>query len=185
MQPQLPIDVDPQTGIWTTDGLPMIYVPRHFFVNNHVEAEAAIGKEAYATGLYKGGYRSAYFWCSQESKTHGLQGLACYEHYLKRLSQRGWGQFAFESVDAATGHARIRLDHSVFVLAQGIAGVPVNKDKLCYLFAGWFAGAMDWVADDTGAKYRTESRETQCAAEHADHHHDYCIFTVTPLPPSA
>ncbi len=175
--PQLPIDVAEDSGIWTTDGLPMIYLPRHFFVNNHVEAEAAIGREAYAAGLYKGGYRSAYFWCEQESKTHGLQGLAVYEHYLKRLSQRGWGQFAFESVDAATGHARIALKHSVFVLAQGIAGVPVSADKSCYLFAGWFSGAMDWVAQATGATWRTHSSETQCAAEG----HDHCVFTVQPL----
>ena len=110
MQPQLPISVDETTGIWTTDGLPMIYVPRHFFVNNHVEAEAAIGRETYAASLYKAGYRSAYFWCEQESRTHGLQGLAVYEHYLKRLSQRVWGLFSFDEVDAATGHARIRLD---------------------------------------------------------------------------
>ena len=48
MNPQLPIDVDAQTGIWTTDGLPMIYVPRHFFVNNHVETEAVVGREVYA-----------------------------------------------------------------------------------------------------------------------------------------
>ena len=63
MKPQLPIEVDEQTGIWRTDGLPMIYVPRHFFVNNHVEAEAAIGREVYAQSLYKAGHRSAYFWC--------------------------------------------------------------------------------------------------------------------------
>jgi len=176
-QPQLPIEVDERTGIWTTDGLPMIYVPRHFFVNNHVEAEAAIGREAYAAGLYKGGHRSAYFWCEQESKTHGLKGLDVYEHYLKRLSQRGWGLFSFESVDAQTGHARIALQHSVFVLAQGIAGVPVSKDKACYLFAGWFSGAMDWVARDMGLDYKTTSTETQCAAEG----HDHCVFTVQPL----
>ncbi|PXW99318.1 V4R domain-containing protein [Sphaerotilus hippei] len=177
MQPQLPIDVNADTGVWTTDGLPMIYVPRHFFVNNHVEAEAAIGREAYAAGLYKGGYRSAWFWCEQESKTHGLQGLAVYEHYLKRLSQRGWGQFAFESVDAATGHARVTLHHSVFVLAQGIAGVPVSADKACYLFAGWFSGAMDWVGQATGQTWKTRSEETKCAGEG----HAHCIFTVTPI----
>ncbi len=34
--PEVPIDVDPETGIWRTDGLPMIYLPRHFLVNNHV-----------------------------------------------------------------------------------------------------------------------------------------------------
>ena len=26
MKPQLPIDVDEETGVWTTDGLPMLYV---------------------------------------------------------------------------------------------------------------------------------------------------------------
>jgi hypothetical protein len=178
MQPQLPIDVEADTGIWRTDGLPMIYVPRHFFVNNHVEAEAAIGRETYAQSLYKAGYRSAYFWCEQEARTHGLKGLAVYEHYLKRLSQRGWGLFSFDEVDATTGHARIRLEHSVFVLAQGIAGVPVTKDKVCYLFAGWFSGAMDWVGQDTGKTWKTHSEETRCAAEG----HDHCVFTVTPIP---
>jgi len=178
MKPELPIEVDADTGVWRTDGLPMIYVPRHFFVNNHVEAEAAIGRVVYAQSLYKAGHRSAYFWCEQEAATHGLSGLPVYEHYLKRLSQRGWGLFSFDAVDAGTGHATIRLEHSVFVLAQGIAGVPVRHDKLCYLFAGWFSGAMDWVASTRGAPWRTTSRETQCAAEG----HAHCLFTVKPLP---
>ena len=163
MQPQLPIEVNENSGIWTTDGLPMIYVPRHFFVNNHVEIEAALGRDAYAKSLYTAGHRSAYFWCEKESATHGLKGLDVYEHYLKRLSQRGWGLFSFESVDTRTGHARI-------------AGVPVSKAKSCYLFAGWFSGAMDWVAQDAGASYKTTSVETQCAAEGNDH----CVFTVQP-----
>ena len=40
--PEVPIDVDPETGIWRTDGLPMIYLPRHFLVNNHLAVEAAL-----------------------------------------------------------------------------------------------------------------------------------------------
>ena len=162
MQPQLPIEVNETTGVWTTDKLPMIYVPRHFFVNNHVETEAVVGREVYAPALYKAGYRSAYFWCQQESATHGLTGMAVYEHYLKRLSQRGWGLFKFISADATTGHAQIQLDHSVFVLAQGIAGVPVDRSKVCYLFAGWFSGAMDWVLETSGSTVRT--RTTECRA---------------------
>jgi hypothetical protein len=177
MQPQLPIDVNAGTGVWTTDGLPMIYVPRHFFVNNHVETEAVVGREVYAPALYKAGYRSAYFWCQQEAATHGLAGMAVYEHYLKRLSQRGWGLFKFISADSSTGHARIQLDHSVFVLAQGIAGVPVDRSKVCYLFAGWFSGAMDWVMESAGSSVRTTSSESQCAAEG----HGHCVFTVSPL----
>lgn len=177
MHPQLPIEVNENTGVWTTDGLPMIYVPRHFFVNNHVETEAVVGREVYAPALYKAGYRSAYFWCQQEAATHGLSGMAVYEHYLKRLSQRGWGLFKFISADATTGEAQIQLDHSVFVLAQGIAGVPVDQSKVCYLFAGWFSGAMDWVLASSGSTVRTTSAETQCAAEG----HSHCVFTVSPI----
>lgn len=180
MTPQLPIEVDPHTGVWTTDGLPMLYVPRHFFVNNHVEAEAAIGREAHAAGLYRGGYRSAHYWCTQEAGTHGLTGLDVYVHYLRRLSQRGWGSMRFDAVDERSGHAVIRIEHSAFVLAQGVAGVPVRQDKVCYLFAGWFAGAMDWVGEQHGAAWRTTSVETQCAAEG----HAHCLFEVRPLAPA-
>jgi predicted hydrocarbon binding protein len=95
-----------------------------------------------------------------------------FEHYLKRLSQRGWGQFRFESHDAPNVRATIRLDNSSFVLQQ-----PDQAGKLCYMFAGWFAGAMDWVSDQNGVATRSASRETQCASEG----HDHCLFTVTPL----
>jgi len=171
MKPQLPIEVNEETGVWTTDGLPMLYVPRHFFVNNHAAIEAALGRERYAQQLYGAGYKSAYFWCEKEAVTHGMSGLAVFEHYLKRLSQRGWGLFAFESVDVETGRARITLHHSSFVLQQ-----PEAEGKLCYMFAGWFSGAMDWVAQNSGLAYVTTSSETQCAAEG----HAHCVFTVEP-----
>lgn len=171
MQPQLPIEVNEETGVWTTDGLPMLYVPRHFFVNNHVAIEAALGRELYAKQLYDAGYKSAYFWCEKESATHGLAGLPVFEHYLKRLSQRGWGLFAFARADTETGAASITLHHSCFVKQQ-----PDSHDKLCFMFAGWFAGAMDWVAKDTGRNYATSSCESQCEAEG----HTHCVFTVTP-----
>jgi predicted hydrocarbon binding protein len=171
MQPQLPIEVNDETGVWTTDGLPMLYVPRHFFTNNHIAVEAALGRDKYSEILYPAGYKSAYFWCEKEAATHGLKGLAVFEHYLKRLSQRGWGLFSFVSADVETGNAQIALRNSSFVLQQ-----PGTSGKLCYMFEGWFAGAMDWVGKDTGHSYATLSRETQCAAEG----HDHCIFSVTP-----
>lgn len=58
--PQLPIEVDSETGVWTSDALPMLYVPRHFFVNNHMGIEDVLGSEAYAEILYKAGYKSAW-----------------------------------------------------------------------------------------------------------------------------
>jgi membrane dipeptidase len=118
MQPQLPINVDPDTGVWTTDALPMLYVPRHFFTNNHVAVEEALGVEAYAQILYKAGYKSAYHWCDKEAKLHGLTGMAVFEHYLKRLSQRGWGLFSIIEADPASARAKIELRHSSFVLQQ-------------------------------------------------------------------
>ena len=170
MHPQLPIDVNEQTGVWTTDGLPMLYVPRHFFVNNHTAVEAALGRDRYAEILYPAGHRSAYFWCEKEAKTHDLTGIKVFEHYLKRLSQRGWGLFDFIEADAAAGAARIALRHSSFVLQQ-----PEKHGKLCYMFEGWFAGAMDWVSQDLGGSLTTSSHENQCASEG----HDHCVFTVT------
>ncbi|MEM4988883.1 DUF5943 domain-containing protein [Collimonas sp. H4R21] len=170
MQPQLPIEVDASTGVWTTDKLPMLYVPRHFFTNNHTAVEAALGREEYAEILYQAGHKSAYFWCEKEARQHGMSGLDVYKHYLKRLSQRGWGLFSFTEVDAAKASASIKLLNSSFVLQQ-----PEAHGKLCYMFAGWFAGAMDWVSDTTGNPLRSSCSETQCGGEG----HDHCVFTVT------
>ncbi len=44
-RPEVPINVNQDTGIWSTEGLPMIYMPRHFFVNNHHAVEAEMGQE--------------------------------------------------------------------------------------------------------------------------------------------
>ena len=174
MQPQLPIDVDPETGVWTTDALPMLYVPRHFFTNNHVAVEEALGRDVYAASLYTAGHKSAYHWCEKEAKQHGISGMAVFEHYLLRLSQRGWGQFSIIDSDPSRSHAIVHLHHSSFVLAQ-----PGKKGKLCYMFAGWFSGAMHWVNDtapEGGVKGPpATSLETQCAAEGFAH----CVFVVS------
>ena len=74
MHPQVPIDVDEKTGVWTTDALPMLYVPRHFLVNNHEAVEQALGREAYAAILYAAGHKSAYYWCDREARQHGIRG---------------------------------------------------------------------------------------------------------------
>jgi len=175
MNPQVPIDVDERTGVWTTDGLPMLYVPRHFFVNNHLAVEAALGRERYAQILYDAGFKSAHFWCETEAKTHGLDGLTVFEHYLARLSLRGWGRFGFVTADASIGQADIRISQSLFALAE-----PEATGRICYMFSGWFAGAMDWVIESTGNEPGSICHETQCRAEgHSD-----CMFAVRPAQPA-
>jgi hypothetical protein len=167
--PSVPIDVDPTTGVWTTDGLPMIYLPRHFFINYHRRMEEALGEKRYREAAWKMGYDSAWQWCERESATHGLRGLAVFHHYLKRLSQRGWGQFHVERIDEATGHATIRLTNSIFVLGNAEHAAR----KCCYVFASWFCGALEWAARDNGASWKLGCEEVACAGEPSD---DHCVF---------
>ncbi|AJQ93494.1 DUF5943 domain-containing protein [Gynuella sunshinyii] len=170
--PEVPISVDDQTGVWTTDSLPMLYVPRHFFINNHMAIEAELGAERYAEILYQAGYKSAWHWCEKEAEAHGLSGAAVFEHYMKRISQRGWGLFIIEQLDVDNGHARVRLEHSAFVYQYG----KVNR-KVDYMFTGWFAGALDQIAETAGYRFRTRAIQLQSAAEDDC---DYGIFEVRP-----
>ena len=85
-KPALDIQVDVATGEWRVDSMPMILVPRHFLVNNHVAMEEAIGIQAYAKHLHAAGYKSAWQWCEKEAARHGLSGIDVFHHYMKRLS---------------------------------------------------------------------------------------------------
>lgn len=172
MAPELPIEVDSETGVWTTDALPMLYVPRHFFINNHLAVEQALGAEKYAEILYHAGYKSAWHWCEKEAELHGLADEAVFEHYMVRLSQRGWGRFITEEIDLDAGTARVRLEHSAFVYQLGKVGRKVE-----YMFTGWFAGAMDQILNTRGSDLRTVAEQAQSAAEPG---HDYGLFIVKP-----
>ena len=160
MAPELPISVDSETGVWTTDALPMLYVPRHFFINNHVAIEQALGVETYAKILYDAGYKSAWYWCEKEAELHGLEGVAVFEHYMNRLSQRGWGKFVTEAIDLEAGTAKVRLEHSCFVYQLGKTG---KREE--YMFTGWFAGAMDQILAARAIDLRTRAEQTQSGAE--------------------
>jgi predicted hydrocarbon binding protein len=172
VKPEIPIDVDAETGVWSTDGLPMIYMPRHFFVNNHLAVEAALGEEAYARQLYDAGHKSAWVWCEKEAATHGLSGLEVFHHYMQRISQRGWGRFTVVSVDGDSGAADVRLDHSVFVEH---CGADTGRN-LCYMYSGWFAGSLEWVSKTTGAAFTLSAHEARCRANGAEN----CLFEIRP-----
>lgn len=170
--PELPIEVDDETGVWTTDSLPMLYVPRHFFVNNHIGIEEVLGAERYAEILYLAGYKSAWHWCEKEAECHGLAGAAVFEHYMKRISQRGWGLFEIERLDLSGGHARVRLHHSCFVYVYGKVGRKVD-----YMFTGWFSGAVDQILAAAGSPIRTITVQEYSGAEPD---HDHGLFVTRP-----
>lgn len=167
--PQIPIDVDDATGIWRTDGLPMVYLPRHFLVNNHLAVEEALGIDTYRMILRAATEKSAIQWCRSEARTHGLAPEATFRHYFKRLSQRGWGKFAVDELDLSGDHGRIGVSHSVFALE---AGAGANR-RVCYMFEGFVTGAFRHVLDGRAAAAVVNCRESQCVAEGV---HEHCRF---------
>jgi hypothetical protein len=168
--PEIPIDVDPVTGIWRTDGLPMIYLPRHFLVNNHKAVEDALGIEAYRSILRVATDKSAFDWCTAQLRGEKLTREQVFRLYFQRLSQRGWGRFEIERLDPAGGDVCVRLAQSVFVLehpGRSAAG-------LCYMFEGFVTGALRFVMAESEAV--ADCHETQCAGDGV---HEHCRFATT------
>ena len=160
------------TGRWSVDALPMILMPQHFFLNNHLAVEAVLGPKRLAEVLRPAGYRSAYDWCEKEAAYHRLRGLDVFHHYMRRLTQRGWGQFKPEDIDLDAGRALIRVDNSAFVddARRG------SGRRLCYMFAAWFERSLEYAAAAVGKKLSLRADETCCAA---DGTHEYCLFQVS------
>ena len=142
-------------------------------MNNHLAVEAALGREAYSQQLYAAGHKSAWDWCEKESGTHQISGVDVFHHYMRRISQRGWGQFTPVSFDGDTGSCDVLLEHSVFVSHCG-ANFGHN---ICYMYSGWFAGSLEWVGHVTNRNYSLSAHEERCAANGADH----CMFNVRPV----
>ena len=172
MQPTIQIDVDEASGIWRTDGLPMVYVPRHFMVNMHKEIEQTLGREAYEAMLGRSGEKSAFHWCKRQSELLGASERDVFAFYLQRLSERGWGRFSIEQLDLDRLTARITLRDSIYVLE---AESPTAAST-CYMFEGFLIGAMQFVCAMLGVNPRAIiCREVQCAAMGASE----CRFEVS------
>ncbi len=173
-EPAVPIEVDPETGWWSVDGQPMLLIPRHFWVFVQMECERRFGIEATRGVFHEATYKAARLWCAREAETHGLGGEAVFRHYLRRMSQRGYGRFDIEAIDPAAGTASIRLDHSIYVAEYGRdVGRPV-----CTMFTSAFTGALEYVAEAAGARLSLEAEEVRCAAAGAE----CCRFAVRPKP---
>lgn len=166
MKPKINIDVDPETGVWSSDGLSMIYAPRHWIVGIHKDVETAVGRNAYLQLMYQTGYGAAQHWCDQQSKLFGLSGLDLFRHYLGKSSDRGLANFSLLLADLEGGRIEIGLRNSCYVLhhRQFSQGKPSSATE-CFAFTGSFTGAADWIARDQGIEHRFIGRERECAAQ--------------------
>jgi hypothetical protein len=174
-KPQVEIEVDDATGRWSVDGLPMILVPQHFLLNNHYAVEAVLGPEKLEQVLRPAGYRSAYFWCEQAARHHGMSGVEVFRHYMRRITQRGCGQFEILELAPETGLARVCLRRSAMV-DEAHRG---SSRRVCYMFSAWLEGSLEYVAASAGRAQHLTAREVYCAAEGV---HDHCLFEVAPQP---
>lgn len=169
--PAIDISVDPATGVWTTDGLPMLYVPRHFLLGILDTVRGALGVAAADGQFYTAGYLAAERWCAAQAARLGLSGMAVFHFYMQRLSERGWGVFDGTGIDPATGTGRVLLSHSAFVADAGVTG-----RKVCGFCAGWAPGALAWVGRSQGHDWRLHGEEIRCASEG----HGSCEIRVMP-----
>jgi Domain of unknown function (DUF5943) len=168
----VPVVVEPETGAWSVDGQPMILVPRHFWAFIQMECERRFGIDGARSVFDAATNKAAKVWCAREAKTHGLEGVEVFEHYLKRVSQRGFGQFTIEKIDPEAGTATIRLEHSVYVAEYGREA----GRRVCYMFASAFTGGMEYVAEAAGHPRSLAAEEIQCGAEGAE----CCRYEVRP-----
>jgi predicted hydrocarbon binding protein len=123
--------------------------------------------------LRPAGHRSAYYWCEKEAEFHGMSGVDVFRHYMRRITQRGWGQFDVLDVSPEAGTATVRLRNSAMV-----DGERRNSGrKVCYMFASWLEGSLEYVAASAGREVRLRAQEVYCEAEGA---HDHCLFKVEP-----
>ncbi|MET2832619.1 DUF5943 domain-containing protein [Mesorhizobium shangrilense] len=179
MQPAVPIDVDETSGIWRTDGLPMVYLPRHFLVNNHLAVEEALGREAYRAMLRTATAKSAIEWCGAQLRDKGLDPEATFRHYFQRLSQRGWGQFSIDVLDTADRRGSISLRNSIFALEAGQRAGQSTGQRVCYMFEGFVTGAFSFLLGNSVAlPSNVEAGEVRCACEG----HDHCRFDFAARP---
>ncbi len=172
--PKVDISVDEQTGAWSTGGMPMLYVPRHFMMGVMRTVYEALGEAAADQHFYKSTADAAYRWCAMEATQTGLAGIDVFHHYMRRLSERGWGLFDGSGIDPLNGTGRVLLRHSSFVAdALNTQTAPLAK-KTCGFCAGWAPGALAWVSDTQRRGWRLHGRERRCAAEGFD----VCEFIV-------
>jgi hypothetical protein len=103
---------------------------------------------------------------------HNLAGVDLFEHYLKRLSQRGWGLFEVIDFDLDNAKASVSVRNSAF-------HQPESDDHGTgdYMFTGWFSGAMDQILHAQGSSMLTTSRQIYWQGQNGA---EYGLFHVAP-----
>jgi len=157
------------------DTVPMVLMPRWFFVGILKRVVAEAGADTAARIYYQAGYEGAYNW-SRVQTDKGLKGSAVMEQYLGSMTSRGWGRFEIISLDEANGRGVFRLHNSALALE-----LDRTEAAGCLWVPGALAGSMQVISGFEDDSLKIRGREVQCLATGAP----YCEYIVGPDPPEA
>lgn len=166
----VPVRIDEVTSAWSVDGMPVLLIPRHLWVGVQKAIEGALGVEAAHALFHAAGDSAARVWCTQQGERFHMAGAALFEHYLRSVSLRGYGQLTPVQIDLDRGLARVRIDHSVYAAEYGRhAGRHV-----CHMFESSLAGGLACASERAALPGEWRAQETACAANGSPH----CMFEL-------
>jgi predicted hydrocarbon binding protein len=153
------------------DTVPMILMPRWFFVGIMKRVVAEAGPQIASRIFYTAGYEGAYNW-SKVQIEKGLRGFDIIKQYLGSMTNRGWGRFEILKFDDAKGQANYRLHNSALALELGKTG-----KASCLWVPGALAGSMQAVLESKGNPLKVRGKELRCLATGEP----FCEYTVEPI----
>ena len=154
------------------ESVPMLLMPRWFFVAIKKQVESLAGKEISKKVYYEAGYEGASKWAQTQMKEAGLSGRAVIEQYLASASVRGWGRFEILDFDQERGYGKFRIHHSAVAEETGLV-----KETVCDHLPGSIAGAFQTILDHARVARKVQGREVKCISNGDS----FCEFVVASL----
>jgi len=154
------------------DTVPMVLMPRWFFVAIKKQVEKLSGDDISKKVYYNAGYEGAILWAQTQIKEAGLSGKAIMEQYLGSASMRGWGRFTILSFEMDAGKGHFQLYNSAVAEETGH-----SVGTVCDHLPGSLAGAFQAILDHDGKTLKVIGREIKCICQGDQR----CEFIVEPL----
>ena len=151
--------------------VPMVLMPRWFFVNIKQAVERMCGPDTARRVYYQAGWEGAQKWARVQMEQGGLDGRAVMEQYMNSAGLRGWGKLTVREYDEDTGRVKVELTNSAVALETGPA-----EQAACDHFPGSIAGAMSAILEAKGKPLKLSGRELECHSLG----HGRCLFEVGP-----
>ena len=152
------------------DTVPMVLMPRWFFVAIKKQTENLCDRETARRIYYQAGWEGAEKWAQVQMEA-GLTGRAVMEQYMNSAAIRGWGRTEITEYDENAGRVVVKLNHSSVAEETGSSDLPV-----CDHLPGSVAGAMTAILEHKGIHKQLIGKETKCLSQGKGE----CVFEVGP-----